>query len=153
MHADVQWFSDADTGIAVKDTAGATVTMTKDLYDDPNGFEPWTNIRACVGELCAWVCVNGAVNLSGSWRVYVEVTNAPFGSQWVNLRFAQDGRNLSCSGITDKPITATLNGRTLLFHDPNNELTYFRGSLTVSGRARGQWVSYKGYKGNWYARR
>ncbi len=153
--APIQWSADPGSGYVTPDASGngATVTMTKDLYDDPNGFEPWTNIRACSGGTCAWLCVNAVVNLTGQWRVYIEVTNAAFGSKWITLTFTQDGRNLVATGISDQPMTATLNGRMLQFRDPKNELTYFRGALTRQDRAQGQWVSYKEYKGNWYARR
>jgi hypothetical protein len=155
MGAEVQWSADPGPGYVTQDGSGsgATVTMTKDLYDDPNGFEPWMNVRACTGTLCAWLCVNSVSNLTGQWRVYIEVTNAAFGSKWITIQFVQNGRNLVATGIAEKPMTATLNGRVLQFHDPNNELTYFRGALTRQGRAQGQWVSFKEYKGNWYAKR
>lgn len=155
MEAEIQWSADPGPGYVTSDAGGHTarVTMTKDLYDDPNGFEPWMNVRACAGNVCAWLCVNGVVNLTGQWRVYIEVTNAIAGSKWITVTFTQDGRNLLAYGIANKPMTATLKGRDLLFQDPNRELTYFRGSLTRQDRAQGQWVSYKEYKGNWYAKR
>lgn len=158
----IRWIADPAGVVSIApNDKGTIVTMTavKDLFDTPNGLEPWTNVRACVGHVCKWVFVTGTISLSGTWNVDIDVTNTflGIGSQEREMIFAQEGRILAAYQVGKdagkKPMVAVIRGRVIDFQDPNNQLTKFSGVVTVRSRADGTWRSRKEYEGVWTATR
>jgi hypothetical protein len=133
--------------------AGVTFTVIKDAFDDPNGFEPWANVRACVGSICAWTFVAAAVDISGDWDADVIVTNSAIGDQHLTLKFEQNGRQVTCTDASSASMFMSVVAKDLRLTDPSGRLPFFVGTLTSRGFANGRWRSSKDYEGVWHARK